>query len=147
MLPAVQPQTNVASENFALFLGKLAVYLSGRAPGGGAVFLAVPGAPAAGKVHRQAQRINAGADKNRRSALLRPMNFGGCLHDCCQPRDHVQETAAPAGGNQQRCPEDKWVQKQAEDDVLCLGVFVDEITSKWGKASRSAVLVDEMRII
>ena len=27
----------------------------------------------------------------------------------------------------QRRPEDKWVQKQAEERVLCLGVFVNEI--------------------
>lgn len=97
------------------------------------MFLAVPGASAAGKVHCQPQRINAGADKNRRSALLRPMNFRGCLHDCRQPGEHVQETSAPAGSNQQRRPEDQWVEKEAEEHVLCLGGFVDEITSKWEK--------------
>ena len=64
----------MAGENFAPLLGKLAVYLPGRVPGGGAVFLAVAGAATAGKVDSQPQHIEAGADKNGRSALLRPGN-------------------------------------------------------------------------
>ena len=138
VLAAVQPQPNVTGEDFVLLLGKLAVYLPGRAPGGGAVFLAIPGAPAAGKVHRQPQHINAGADKNRRSALLRPMNFGGCLHGRRQPRNHVHKTSAPAGGNQQRCPENQWVEKEAEEQVPCLGGFTNGITSKWEKPADGA---------
>ena len=75
MLAAVQSQADVAGEDFVLLLGELAVYLPGRVPGGGAVFLAVPGASTAGKVDSQPQYIEAGTNKNGRSALLRPTDF------------------------------------------------------------------------
>ena len=100
------------------------------------MFLAVASAATAGKVDSQTQYIEAGADKNGRSALLRPMNFGGCLHGCPQPGNHVQEAAAPAGCNQQRRPEDQWVEKEAEEPFLCLGGFTDGITSKWKKPAQ-----------
>ena len=74
MFLAVQPQPHMAGQDLAFLLGKLSVDFSRRAPGGGAMLLAVPSALPGGTVQQEPEHIGPGANKNGRGALLRPDN-------------------------------------------------------------------------
>ena len=119
MLVGIQAQANVAGEELVLLLSKLRVHLAGRGPGGGAVFLALPCPALIGGAVEQSQDIRSRTGQNGQAAVLCPMNVKRVFQRCCQFSHDVRQAAAQGLGNQQRGPDHRNVQKQADGETAC----------------------------
>ena len=123
MLVGIQPQADVSGEELVLLLRKLRVHLTGRGPGGGAVFLTVSGPALVGGAVQQGQDISGGAEQNGQSAVLRPVDAERILQRRRQLSHDVRQTAAKRLSDQQRRPDNGNVKEQADGEAACLGLL------------------------
>ena len=123
MLVSIQPQADVPGKELILLLGELRVHLTGRGPGGGAVLLPVTGPALVGGAVQQGQDISGGAEQDRQSAVLRPVDAERILQRRRQLLHDVRQSAAQGLSDEQSGPDNGNVKKQADGEAACFGLF------------------------
>ena len=111
----IQSQPHMAGQDRILFLAELRIDLPGRAPHGGAVFLAVPRPAAFRVIEAQAHDVGASANEDGQQALVRPLNLERVLQRGGQVGEQIRQTAAKGLCNEQRRPDDRDIEEKAQN--------------------------------
>lgn len=127
MLVGVQPQPDMTGQDLILLLAELRVDLFGGAPHGRAVFLTIPRSAALRVVEAQAYDVGSRADENGQQALVRPLNQEWMLQCSSQVGEQIRQATAKRLSNEQRCPDDRNVEKKAENKVVLLGCLFQAV--------------------
>ena len=111
----IQSQPHMAGQDLILFLAELRIDLPGRAPHGGAVFLAVPRPAALCVIDAQPHNVNAGTNQDGQQTLVRPLDLEWMLQRGGQIREQIRQTAAKGLCNEQRRPDDRDMEEKAQN--------------------------------
>jgi hypothetical protein len=109
----VQSQPDVLGKELVLLLAELRVDLLGRGPGGGAVFFAVPCPGLLVRIEAQPHDVCSGTGQNGHGAVFRPLDLERVFHRRRQVGDDVREAAAQGLGDEQRRPDNRDIEEQA----------------------------------